>query len=137
MRQALLRGGPRLSSNSATLFSYRMQPSIKPRRYERIGLRRGPLVAWQGPTGKAVSRVLTLGLGGLFIEVTEPLSIGAGIKIVFRMAGAEVCARAMVRNSHPGKGMGVEFVSMKPEDRARINRVLGRLRKLAGSPANS
>jgi PilZ domain-containing protein len=113
-----------------------MQPAIKPRRYERIGLRRGPLVAWQGPTGRTVSRVLTLGLGGLFIEASEPASIGAGIKIVFSVAGAEVRARATVRNLDPGKGMGVEFVSMRPEDRARINRVLGRLRNLARRPAN-
>jgi hypothetical protein len=113
-----------------------VQPAIKARRYERIGLRRGPLIAWQGPSGRTVSRVVTLGLGGLFIEAAEPASIGAGIKIVFRVAGAEVCARAMVRNSDPGKGMGVEFVSMRPEDRARINRVVGRLRSLADRPKN-
>ena len=33
----------------------------------------------------------------------------------------------MVRNSHPGKGMGVEFISMKPEDRARLHRLLRKL----------
>ena len=114
-----------------------MEPATKLRRYERFGLRRGPLVAWQGSGSRAVSRVLTFGLGGLFIEAAEPAAIGAGIKMVFRVAGAEVRARAMVRNSHPGKGMGVEFVSLRPEDRARIHRVVGRLRNLAGRSANS
>src|SRR5487761_1351651 len=104
-----------------------MQPATTPRRYERVGLSRGPLVAWKGPSGREVSRVTTLGLGGVFIEAPQPASIGEGIQMVFKVAGAEVRARAMVRNSHPGKGMGVEFISMKPEDRARLHRLLCKL----------
>jgi PilZ domain len=109
-----------------------MLPAIKSRRYERIGLRRGPLVAWQGSSGRVVSRVATLGLGGLFIEAAEPAAIGDGIKMIFKVPGGEVRARAMVRNSHPGKGMGVEFTSMKPEDRARLHRLLLLLGLLPG-----
>jgi PilZ domain-containing protein len=108
-------------------FEIAVLPSSKARRYERIALRRGPLVAWQGPGRREISRLATLGLGGVFIEAAEPASIGEGIKIVFRVAGGEVSARAMVRNSHPGKGMGVEFTSMRPEDRARLDRLLRRL----------
>jgi hypothetical protein len=47
--------------------------------------------------------------------------------VVFHVPGGEVCARAMVRNSHPGKGMGVEFTSMKPEDRARLHHLVQQL----------
>jgi PilZ domain-containing protein len=104
-----------------------MLPEIKPRRYERIGLGRGPWIAWQGPAGRAVSRVATLGLGGMFIEAAEPAAIGAGIRMVFKIGGSEVRARAMVRSSRPGKGMGVEFTSMNPEDRARLHRLVTRL----------
>jgi hypothetical protein len=104
-----------------------MLPSTRARRYERIGLRRGPLVAWQGPAGRAISRLATLGLGGVFIEAAKPAAIGEGIKTVFRVAGGEVTARALVRNSLPGKGMGVEFITMKPEDRARLDRLLRKL----------
>lgn len=68
----------------------------------------------------------------MFIQASEPASIGEGIKIVFSVAGGEVSARAMVRNSHPGRGMGVEFTSMKPEDRARLDRLL---RKLLALPS--
>lgn len=104
-----------------------MPQASTPRRYERVGLRKGPLVAWQGPGGRTVSRASTLGLGGLFIEVSEPAEIGSGIKMVFKVAGGEVRARAMVRNTHPGRGMGVEFVSMRPEDRARLARQVRKL----------
>ncbi|HYT07165.1 MAG TPA: PilZ domain-containing protein [Rugosimonospora sp.] len=104
-----------------------MLPALKPRRYERVGLRSGPFVAWQGPAGCSVSRVATLGMGGLFIAAAEPAGIGEGIKMVFQIPGGEVRARAMVRNSHPGKGMGVEFTSMRAEDRARLHRLLSKL----------
>jgi PilZ domain len=104
-----------------------MMPETKPRRYERIGLGRGPLIAWQGPAGRMVSRVATLGLGGMFIAVAEPAAIGAGIRMVFKIGGSEVRARAMVRNSRPGKGMGVEFTAMNPEDRARLHRLVAKL----------
>jgi PilZ domain-containing protein len=84
-------------------------------------------VAWQGPTGRTVSRVGTLGLGGLFIEVADPAATGDGIKVVLAVPGGVVRARAMVRNSHPGKGMGVEFTSMHPEHRARLRRLVSEL----------
>ena len=104
-----------------------MLPALKPRRYERVGLRSGPFVAWQGPAGRSISRVATLSLGGLFITAAEPAGIGEGIRMVFQIPGGEVRARAMVRNSHPGKGMGVEFTSMRAEDRARLHRLLSKL----------
>jgi PilZ domain len=104
-----------------------MLPDTKPRRHARIGLHRGPLVAWQGSAGRTVSRVATLGMGGLFIAAEEPAPLGEGIRMVFQVPEGEVRARATVRNSHPGKGMGVEFTSMKPEDRARLHRLVRQL----------
>jgi hypothetical protein len=104
-----------------------MLPATKPRRYARIGLHNGPLVAWQGVSVRTVSRIATLGLGGLFIAATRPAQLGEGIKMVVHVPGGVVRARAMVRNSYPGKGMGVEFTSMKPEDRARLHQLVRQL----------
>lgn len=84
-------------------------------------------MAWQGASARTVSRVVTLGLGGLFIAAPRPAESGEGIKMVFHVPGGEVRARAMVRNSHPGKGMGVEFTSMRPEHRARLHRLVRQL----------
>jgi len=104
-----------------------MPPAIRNRRYERVDLSKGPFVAWQGPTRRTVSRVATLGMGGLFIEVAEPAPTGEGIKLVLAVPEGVVRARAMVRNSHPGKGMGIEFTSMNSEHRARLHRLVRRL----------
>jgi hypothetical protein len=99
----------------------------KSRRYDRIGLPKGMPVVWQGTGNRFVSRVAILGLGGLFIEVSEPAATGEVLKLVFQVPNGDVRARAMVRSSYPGKGMGVEFTSMGPEDRARLNQLLTRL----------
>jgi hypothetical protein len=109
-----------------------MDASAKPRRYDRIGLPTGLLVVWQSSGNRIVSRVATLGLGGLFIEVSEPAPSGEVLKLFFKIPSGEVRARAMVRSSHPGKGMGVEFTAMGPEDRARLHQLLSKLLGVAG-----
>jgi len=97
------------------------------RRYLRIELPKGMLVAWQGTGQRIVSRVATLGLGGLFVKTPHPPPIGDIVRLFFEVPGGEVRARAVVRDSQPGKGMGVEFTSMGYEDRARLDQLLKRL----------
>jgi hypothetical protein len=102
----------------------------KSRRYARIGLPRGIVVAWQAGGARIVSRVGTLGLGGLFIYTKKPATVGDVLKLVFDVPGGVVRARAVVRNVVTGKGMGIEFTSMQPEARARLTQLLRRLRVL-------
>jgi hypothetical protein len=116
-----------------------MAPSAKERRYPRVGLPRGMYVAWQGVGERVVSRVATLGLGGLFVRVSEPLQVGDVVRLYFEVPGGEVRARAIVRSSLEGEGMGVEFTSMDPEARGRLNRLLRRLLRnsAAAEPAEA
>jgi hypothetical protein len=97
------------------------------RRYPRVALPKGMLVIWQHAGGKSVSRVATLGLGGLFISTAESPGIGTLLKIVFDVPGGEVRARAVVKNVKPGKGMAVAFIEMGSADRARLDQFLKRL----------
>lgn len=85
------------------------------------------LVAWQHIGGRNVSRVATLGLGGLFISTSEPPEVGAVLKLVFDVPTGEVRARAIVKNVKPGKGMALAFIAMGAEDRARLDQLLKRL----------
>jgi len=104
-----------------------MATATQTRRYLRVGLPKGMLIAWQSSGERVVSRVSTLGLGGLFISTSDPPPVGEIIRLFFELPNGEVRARAVVRNSHPGKGMGVEFTAMGVEARARLNRLLKRL----------
>ncbi len=47
--------------------------------------------------------------------------------MLFDVPGGEVRARAIVRHGRPGHGMGVQFVHMDSEDRARIHRFIKQL----------
>ena len=97
------------------------------RRYPRVGLPNGMSVAWQGGAERVVSRIGTLGLGGLFIYTKRSAAVGDVLKLVFDTPGGEVRARAVVRSYEPGRGMGVEFTSMQLEARARLTQLLRRL----------
>jgi hypothetical protein len=100
--------------------------SISPisRRYPRVELPKGMLVAWQHSGIRRVSRVSVLAVGGIFIATYEPPPIGDVITIFFEVAGGEVRARARICDSRPGKGMGIEFTSMAQESRARLTRLM-------------
>jgi len=99
----------------------------KNRRYTRVGLPTGPLIAWQYGGGRQLSRVGVLAVGGLFISTPEPPPLGETIKLIFSVPGGEVRARAIVRDSQPGRGMGIEFTAMGQEARARLALLTKRL----------
>jgi hypothetical protein len=82
------------------------------------------LVAWEHSGGRKVSRVRVLALGGLFISTPEPPPVGEVIRLIFEAPNGEVRARAMIRDSQKGKGMGVEFTAMSQEARARLLRLM-------------
>ena len=97
------------------------------RRFPRVALPKGMLVAWQHSGGRSVSRVSTLGLGGLFIATSYPPPLGSVLKIVFDVPGGEVRARAIVKNVKAGHGMAVAFIEMGYADRARLDQLLKKL----------
>jgi hypothetical protein len=71
--------------------------------------------------------ITTVALGGLFIGTDDPADGGSTLKLLFDLPSGEVRARANVRYVVPGQGMGVQFVMMSFEDRARLYQLLSRL----------
>lgn len=99
----------------------------KIRKYVRVRLSRGTLVAWEHLGERKVSPVSVLGLGGLFISTPEPPPVGDFVKLIFEIPGGDVRARARVCDSRLGQGMGIQFVAMGHEARARLNQHLAKL----------
>ena len=100
---------------------------VPTRRYERIFLPQGMFVAWYGGGDQQISRAQTLGMGGAFLAVLNPPAVGTTLRLVFEVPGGNVRADGVVRNVSLGKGMGVEFVKMGPQDRILLDRLLKRL----------
>lgn len=63
-------------------------------------------------------------MGGLFLHTPNPPPLGTMIQLLFDLKAGEVRARASVRYSSSGKGMGVQIVQMDPGDRARLYQFL-------------
>jgi hypothetical protein len=101
-----------------------MPSSQKVRRYTRVPSPKGTLVAWEHAGIRKVSSVSVLALGGLFISTPEPPPTGDFIKLVLDIPGGEVRARALVCDSQPGKGMGIEFKAMGSDARARLQQLM-------------
>jgi hypothetical protein len=101
------------------------------RRYPRVKAPKEILVTWKSGSQMDVSRADNLGLGGLFARTQHPLAVGAVIEVLFNTPEGEVQARATVRHSVTGLGMGLEIVSMEHEHRSRLDRWLKKLTREA------
>ncbi|MHB8503314.1 MAG: PilZ domain-containing protein [Candidatus Acidiferrales bacterium] len=97
------------------------------RRYPRRSCPKGTILAWQSANTRLVSSMDNLGLGGLYIRTPEPPPAGTFIQLLMDVPAGEVRARAVVQRSTPREGMGVKFVAMQQEDRARVAQWLTRL----------
>lgn len=97
------------------------------RRYPRISLPKGMPVAWHGGDLQLLSRVQTIGMGGLFISTPNPPPVGTKLIMFFEVPGGSVRPDATVRNVAPGKGMGVEFTRINLKDRVLLRNLLKRL----------
>jgi len=102
----------------------------KVRKYKRVAVPKGPLVAWELGGVRKSSHASVLALGGLFIATPEPPPVGDVINLVLDVPGGEVRARAVVCDSRAGRGMGIQFTSMAPEARARLNLLMERLTRI-------
>lgn len=100
-----------------------METFEKERKYPRFKPQ-GLVIAWKSNAQRTASRAEMVGLGGLFLHTKNPAPVGSVVDLFFDVKGGEVRAQAVVRNSITGKGMGVQFVQMRPDDRARLSQFL-------------
>jgi PilZ domain len=97
------------------------------RRYRRISLPQGMLVAWYGGGQQRVARVKTLGMGGLFVVEPNAPAVGTNLRLSFEVPGGNVHVEAIVRSVTPGEGMGVQFTKLNTRDRVLMEILLRRL----------
>ena len=94
------------------------------RKYPRVKLPKGTFASWKSAEKSVFARVDTIGLGGVYLNTLTPLAKGSTTDLIVGLSTGKICTRATVRRSLPGRGMGLQFVQMAPEDRARLNQFL-------------
>lgn len=73
-------------------------------------------------------KLTDLSLGGCYVETDAPFPEWALVDLCLKTGELEVHTEGMVRVTHPGHGMGVEFPSRTPEQRAKVGDVIDFLR---------
>jgi CheY-like chemotaxis protein len=73
-------------------------------------------------------KLTDLSLGGCYVETDSPFPERALVDLCLRAEAMAVHTEGMVRVTHPGCGMGVEFPSRTPEQRAEVSNLISLLR---------
>jgi len=110
-----------------------MSDTDKQRKHPRAKAPKGLLVAWEAGTRRSVSYLESIALGGFFIRTKQPPPVRSTLRVLLELPSGDIRARAIVRRVAPAKGMGIEFIAMNPEDRARLNHLLRPLLPEAGA----
>jgi CheY-like chemotaxis protein len=73
-------------------------------------------------------KLTDLSLGGCYVETDSPFPERAMVDLCLRTGEMSVHTEGMVRVTHPGYGMGVEFPSRTAEQRAQVENLINFLR---------
>ncbi len=73
-------------------------------------------------------KLTDLSSGGCYLESDSPFPEHALVDLCLKTEEMAVHTEGLVRVAHPGHGMGVEFPSRTPEQRARVGDLIGLLR---------
>jgi len=73
-------------------------------------------------------KLTDLSLGGCYVQTDAPFPERALVDLCLKAEEHEVHTEGMVRVAHPGHGMGVEFPSRTPEQRAQVGNLISFLR---------
>ena len=76
-------------------------------------------------------KLTDLSLGGCYVQTDAPFPETALVDLCLKTNELEVHTEGMVRVTHPGHGMGVEFPSRTPEQRAQVLDLITFLQKNA------
>jgi CheY-like chemotaxis protein len=78
-------------------------------------------------------KLTDLSLGGCYVETAAPFPERALIDFCLRTKELEVHTEGMVRVMHPAHGMGIEFPSRTPEQRAKVGELISFLQNSPGA----
>lgn len=69
-------------------------------------------------------KLTDLSLGGCYVQTDAPFPECSLVDLCFKANELEVHTEGMVRVAHPGQGMGLEFPSRTPEQRAQVETLI-------------
>jgi len=110
---------------------YLRQPCFSRRRTSRVDTfdtSERVSVYWRCNRLEDVSPVRDLSFGGLFIDTSVALPVGAAATIDFLVQEGQIRADSVVRHVEPSSGIGLKFTAIPETDRPRLGMLITRLR---------
>jgi hypothetical protein len=104
-----------------------MKPVLRPRKHKRVGTPNGVYVFWRCGRFEDTSQVQDVSVGGLFVETLKVCPVDATVELHFLVEDGEIRASATVRYVKPGKGLGLQFKTVRNEDQVRFSSMIKRL----------
>jgi hypothetical protein len=105
---------------------------LERRRYRRYEISIG-LELWNPATGvKAHAQSSDISACGCYIESMLPLAAGTPLRIGMWLNGSKFEVAAVVRTSHPGVGMGIEFTDLTLQQQTYLSQLINGCRERLG-----
>jgi len=95
---------------------------VPTREFDRYATYRGLNIVYEGRSENIAVRAPDISPRGMFIHIPQHFPEGAVLKLEFYLSrsGYQIHARAEVRYSLPGVGIGVEFIDITDRDQQAI-----------------
>lgn len=61
-----------------------------------------------------------LNVGGAFIQAQDGYAVGSVVSLRFSLGSRHITSTTVVRSVVPGRGMGVEFLDLSPDNMERL-----------------
>jgi hypothetical protein len=94
------------------------------RMYPRYAAHAATEVLPDGALKPVWARLTKISASGFYAETPSPLVPDTCVNVTLRTLVGEIKAQGMTRSSHPTVGMGIAFVSLQKEDKARLERFI-------------
>ena len=90
----------------------------------------GIWVYWRCNGRDDIARIRDVSLGGLFIETSKVWPVDSRAEIDFLVQEGQIRAKAVVKHTEHGRGLGLKFIALRDQDRPHLIALMQRLRSL-------
>ena len=97
---------------------------VERRKHKRVSFREDILI-----DGTKTCSTMDISEGGLYISTIQPYDVDSLIKVTLPVKKARLTVKAVVRHCQPGVGMGVKFIDLNAQQRAKIEELVNSLKE--------
>lgn len=94
------------------------------RRHPRLSYGTEVWIGQDGIFSRTNERITNISVAGVFIETAQSFAVGTVLSVRFKFGAGTVSCAAIVRNSRPGEGLGVELLDLTPDAKRHLEEFL-------------